>query len=88
MKNKKHFHIDLHLVHSPNAFKSHHCHVRTTVYSILLYHTLFSLQYRYLTILSFLDSTIYIGRLKLRSLTFNFLTIIFTLRMKISLSQR
>ena len=27
-------------------FKSHHCHVRTTVYSILLYHTLFSLQYR------------------------------------------
>jgi hypothetical protein len=46
MKNKKHFHIDLHLVHSPNAFKSHHCHVRTTVYSILLYHTLFSLQYR------------------------------------------
>ncbi len=46
MKNKKHFHIDLHLVHSPNAFKSHHCHVRTTVYSILLYHNLFSLQYR------------------------------------------
>ena len=65
-------------------FKSHHCHVRTTVYSILLYHTLFSLQYRLPYYFKFfLDSTIYIGRFKLRSLTFNFLTTICTLRYKL-----
>jgi len=88
MKNKKHFHIDLHLVHSPTLLKATIAMYerQCTVFYFTILYSHFSTVY--LTILSFLDSTIYIGRLKLRSLTFNFLTIIFTLRMKISLSQR